>query len=371
MADRPLYPVNRRHLDALTGPLGIWQHASGTVPDEAFGYCTDDVARALLVDLLHRRELGWDAVAASARRSLRFLRDAFDPAIGRFRNFRDRGGSWLEVVGSEDSQGRAVLALGAAAGTAPDDDFVAEAASLFADALPAVAHLTALRATASALLGCGHALDAGLRDGAERTFEVLASRLARAFVAVEHDRDWPWPEQVLTYENALLPRALIAAGARTGDAELGRKGLHVLDWLIRVQTTIGGSFSAVGSDGWWPRGGARSRFDQQPIEATSMILAAEAAFDETGEARYVRIREAAYAWFLGDNDMDVPLADPGRGACHDGLTPRGANLNEGAESTLMWLTALEHVRAMRATAGGEGGPTRPSLAAPVLAGAPS
>jgi hypothetical protein len=347
VVDRPLHPISRGHLGVLGGPFGIWQHATGSIPDEAFGSCTDDVARALQVDLLHARTLGWKAVREDARRSLRFLGEAFDPSTRRFRNFRDRDGAWLEAAGSEDSQGRALLALGVTLAEAPDDAMVAEARTLFVGALPAMDGIVALRANASALLGCGAALDGGLRGEAPRMYERLASRLRRAFSTVDLDGAWPWPEPVLTYENALLPRALIAAGARLGDGDLRRDGLRVLDWLIGVQTAPGGSFTPIGSDGWWPRGGIRSRFDQQPIEATSTILAAEAAHRLTGERRYRRTVEAAYGWFLGDNDTGVPLADPARGACHDGLTPRGANLNEGAESTLMWLTALERVRALR------------------------
>jgi hypothetical protein len=160
---------------------------------------------------------------------------------------------------------------------------------------------------------------------------------------------------VLTYQNALLPEALLSAGVRLGDEDLRRTGLRVLDWLVRVQTTPDGSFSPIGSGGWWPRGRVRSQFDQQPIEATSMILAAGAAFKETGQERYLSVVEAAYGWFLGDNELGVALADPATGGCFDGLTPRGVNVNQGAESTLMWQIALEHVRLVRdATAAAAG-----------------
>ena len=350
LADRPLYPISRYHLDAITGPFGIWQHAAGTVPDEAFGYCTDDVARALVVDLLHRRELGWEQVHDAAWCSLRFLSQAFDPATGRFRNFRSQDGSWLEAAGSEDSQGRAMLALGVALVEAAEVAVVVHARSLFVSALPAMSRVTALRATASALIGCNAALHAGLRGETQQTFEVLASRLRRAFTVAKVDHDWPWPEATLTYENALLPRALLVAGARLGDDDLRRTGLQVLDWLIRVQTTPEGRFWPIGNSGWWPRDGIRSEFDQQPIEATSMLLAAETAFHETSDERYLQVVKMAYGWFLGDNALGVPLADPVTGGCHDGLAQRGVNLNQGGESTLMWLTALEHVRRIRATA---------------------
>jgi hypothetical protein len=124
-------------------------------------------------------------------------------------------------------------------------------------------------------------------------------------------------------------------------------GLRALDWLIASQTAPAGHLSPVGN-GWWPRGGVRSRFDQQPIEAASLLLAARAAFEATGRARYRDAAEQAYGWFLGANDRGVPVAAPDRGACFDGLTPGGVNANQGAESTLAWLMALEHVRHSRA-----------------------
>lgn len=347
MADRPLHPVRRDHLAALTGPFGIWQHAIGAIPNEAFGTCTDDVARALLVDLLHARELGWEAVRGDAWRSLRFMHDAFDTAAGRFRNFRAADGTWLEAVGSEDSHGRALLTLGIALAEAPEATAAAHARTLFVAALPAMGSVRALRANASALLGCDAALDAGLRGRTSKTFDELSARLGRAFLRTRPAADWPWPEPALTYENALLPRAILAAGVRLGDEELRHAGLTALDWLLRVQTGPEGTFSPIGSDGWWPRRAKRARFDQQPIEATSTILAVHAAFRATGETRYLRAAEAAYGWFLGDNDVGVPVAIPFTGGCHDGLTPDGVNLNQGAESTLMWQIALEQIRRLR------------------------
>lgn len=343
-------PVRRRHLEELTGPLGIWQHARGRAPDLTFGSCTDDVARALTLDLLHRHELGWEAVSPSARRSMLYLLAAFDPEAGSFRNFRAADGTWLDAPGSEDSQGRAVLALGTALREAPEVAMRAEARSLFSSALPGAGRLTSPRALASAILGCEAALAGGMVGQTERTFGHLVGRLRRAFSDLDLDGDWPWPEPVLTYENALLPHALIVAGRRLADPGLRRIGLWVLDWLIAAQTSRHQVFSPIGSDGWWPRGGTRARFDQQPIEATAMILAADAAFEVTEDAGYLRAAESAYGWFLGDNDAGLPVADVSSGGCHDGLSEGRVNVNQGAESTLMWLTAVEVMRRLRSRA---------------------
>lgn len=338
----PLAPVVRTHLDALSDGIGIMQHAIGSRPDPAHGYCTDDVARALQVDVLHQRELGWPAVADRAGRNLRFLTEAFDRGAGQFRNFRSVDGSWAAGTASEDSQGRAMHALGEVIGSVSDGPFRDPAAALFTRALPAVADLRALRAISSVALGCDAALRAGIDDAAA-TFETLTDRLAAAF-ARPRDGSWPWPEPRLTYENGLPVQAMIVAGLRREDPRMLETGLRVLDWLVAAQTAPDGHLSLVGNH-WWAPGGPRSRFDQQPIDATALLLAAEAAFVATGEPRYRRVVTAAYGWFLGRNDLGIPVAEPERGACFDGLTARGVNGNQGAESTLVWLMALEHVRA--------------------------
>ena len=353
-----LHPVNRRHLDVLTGELGIFQHAVGSQPDPAHGYCVDDVARALQVDLLHARSLGWHAVADSARRSLRFLEDAFDETSGRFMNFRNVDGEWIDGLGSNDSFGRAMLALGETIAAAPDARIVDRATVLFGRTLVAAGRVTSPRAQASVVLACAAVSRAaainGSSDERDAMLGLAATETMRRLATNVHARfldlarpGWPWLESTLTYENALLPRALIVAGERTGATVMLRIGLQVLDWLIEIQTAPEGHFSPIGN-GWWPRGGAKSQFDQQPIEATAMLLAAEAAHRATGDPKYLAAMERAYAWFLGKNDVRRKIAQPARGACGDGLEARGINKNEGAESTLMWLIASEHIRALRA-----------------------
>ena len=347
MPERALPPTRRQHLEAITGPLGIWQHTDGVMPDEAFGTCTDDVARALTVDLLHRHTLGWEAVRPSALRAMEYLEAAFDESAGVFRNFRAADGRWLDGSPSQDSQGRALLALGTTARSAPEVPLRRAASSLLEAALAGAVRLSSPRAVASAILGLDAGMDGGITDPMQLTFSRLVGRLEQIFAAVDDDDEWTWPEPVLAYENALLPHALIVAGRRVGDANMRRAGLAVLDWLIDNQTARGGRFSPVGNDGWWERGGRRARFSQQPIEATATILAVAAAFDVTGDPRYRRAAEAAYAWFLGENDAGLVVADSATGGCHDGLSQEQVNGNQGAESTLMWLTAVETMRSLR------------------------
>jgi len=262
---------------------------------------------------------------------------------------------------------------------APDARLFEAALALFGRALPAAGKVTSPRAQASVVLACDavarSAGVAGSNDEHEIALGAEAASVMRRLATGLHARfldfarpGWPWLEEKLTYENALLPRALIVAGRRFGAETMVAIGLQVLDWLIEIQTSPEGRFSPVGN-GWWPRTGTKSQFDQQPIEATALILAAEAAYDATREPRYLAAMERAYAWFLGANDLGVRIADPARGACSDGLTSTGVNTNEGAESTLVWLIAAERIRAMRGRTPRVKRPARP--AQPALTRSPA
>ena len=177
------------------------------------------------------------------------------------------------------------------------------------------------------------------------TYRQLATRLAatRAITVGRGDAAWPWPEPRLTYENALLPRALIVAGLDLRLAPMLARGLAMLDWLIDVQTEPDGHLSPVGN-GWWAADGSRSRFDQQPIEPASLLLAAEAALRATGDPRYRDAMEGAYAWFLGFNDLGLAVADPARGACHDGLDADGRQPQPGSGVDAGVARRLERIR---------------------------
>jgi hypothetical protein len=277
--------------------------------------------------------------------------DAFETSTGRFRNVRAIDGTWLDSPGSEDAHARAVLALAESMVDTPDGRFREAASALFARALPETLELRALRPRSSALLACDAALHAGGTGEIVEAYRRLTVGLGEAFEAQALTAGWPWPEFVLTYENAIAARAMITGGTRLGAAEMVRLGCRVLDWLIEVQTASDGHLTTIGNKGWWPRDGVRARFDQQPIEATALLLATEVAWEATHADRYRRAAEAAYAWFLGRNDLGLAIADPQEGGCRDGLTSAGVNHNQGAESTLMWLTALEHVRGMRGRVG--------------------
>ena len=225
----------------------------------------------------------------------------------------------------------------------------ADARALLNVALPGARRLTSPRAIASAILGCDAALAGDMADDTAAHLRLPGrSACGASFAALDLGSDWPWPEETLTYENALLPHALIVAGRRLADANLRSIGLTLLDWLIEVQTTRRGQFTPIGNDGWWTRGGQPAPFDQQPIEATAHDprLRPRPMKSPRIPATSARLRgRTGGSW--ATTSRASRLADVVTGGCRDGLSEDQVNANQGAESTLMWLTALEPIRLLR------------------------
>jgi glycosyltransferase involved in cell wall biosynthesis len=356
LASRPatLPEVNLSHLRLMTDDAGILQHARFCVPRYSEGYCLDDNARGLLLMTLLDDEGVEDraAVRALAVRYLAFMDYAYDAERGRFRNFLSYERRWLERDGSEDSHGRALWALGATVGRSPRGDLRTLAGELFAAALPAVSSFTSPRAWAFTLLGVSEYL--GAFDGDRRVQAIghtLADRLLGLLTASSRP-DWCWFEDQVTYCNAHLPQALVATGAWTGRDDLTRAGLRSLEWLASIQRSAAGVFAPVGSNGFYPRDGAKAAFDQQPVEAYAMVSACLEAQRVDPRAPWARHARHAFDWFLGGNHLQYTLYDPSTGGCRDGLHAERANENQGAESTLSFLLALIELRvAQRADAG--------------------
>jgi hypothetical protein len=352
--------LDLRHLRRLTDDTGLLQHAAYSVPMRSHGYCADDVARGLIVAVRGR---DWikeepESLGALVTTYLSFLEDAFAAERRRFRNFMSYERRWLEEVPSEDAHGRALWGLGIAAATLSEPGQSALSARLFKGGLATVLAFDGLRAQAFTLLG----LDAYLRrfggdSEARRIREQLAEQLFDAFARTTDD--WPWPEELVTYASGKLPHALLVAGHTLGHPEMVARGLLVLDFLMDRQRATEGHFSPIGQAGWLGRDGQRARYDQQPIEAHAMVEAWLAAWEVTGEERCYHEARLCFDWFLGRNDLQVPLFDSGTGGCSDALTSAGRNQNEGAESTVAWLLSViamqeARVRHTMHTPSGEG-----------------
>lgn len=340
--------LNLDHLRRLTDHTGILQHATFDVPDLRHGYCTDDNARALILVTLADKVLPLDTTIGRLRGTyLAFLQYALVEETGRFRNFLPYDRHWTEEVGSDDSQGRALWGLGVTIRESTDPGQLGLATSLFNQAMPNAEHLRHLRSQAMALLGLEAYLERFSGDSeAKRLRGHLAERLLHAF-STHATTAWPWPEDIVTYDNGKIPHALLLAGNSMERDDMLDVGLRALEWLVDLQTESG-YFVPVGSNGWYVRDGDRARFDQQPLEAHSMIDACIAANAITGDEKWVEAAMLAFQWYLGQNDLKAFLGDLRGGGCFDGLQPDGVNLNQGAESTLAWLLSLVQMHLLRA-----------------------
>jgi hypothetical protein len=329
------------HLRAFTDDTGILQHANYTIPDRTHGYCTDDNARALLVAAMGQKYLPTNGFGLDylSGHYLGFLLYAYNEKNGRFRNFMTYSRQWMEESGSQDAHGRALWCLGKAVAFLDDPGHLAMSTTLFKKALRAIEDFDSPRAIAFCLVGIHAYLHKFSGDSdVRRIREVLADRFFNQFKNNATD-DWPWLENALNYANGKLPHALLVSGRLLQRNDMIDMGLNALEWLLAVQTE-NKHFVPIGSTGWYKKGGSRARFDQQPIEANAMIEACVEAFTVTREKSWFDNAVMCFNWFLGHNDLNLPLYDPKTGGCRDGLMADGINQNEGAESSLAWLLSL-------------------------------
>ncbi|HQF39350.1 MAG TPA: glycosyltransferase family 4 protein [Opitutaceae bacterium] len=336
------------HLFRMSDSTGIFQHASFTVPNFAEGYCTDDNARALALALsLQRLGKSSPKLQSLATTYAAFLNHAFDRKSGRFRNFMGFDRHWLEDVGSEDCQGHALWALGLCVAQSGPGSLPMLAAQLFEQALPVAAEFTSPRAWAFTLIGIGEYLRRLSGDRRVTQFrEALTAKLQQRYADAATD-EWQWFEEVVSYANAKLPHAMILSGRSMHNTTMVELGLKTLRWLIKVQTSETGSFRPVGSNGFYPRGGVRALFDQQPIEAQCTVSACIEAYHATGDTAWLAEARRAFEWFLGRNDLGLALYDSTTGGCRDGLHVDRLSQNQGGESTLAFLLSLAEMQALQ------------------------
>lgn len=343
--------LNSDHMSRLTDGTGILQHAIFSVPNSAEGYTTDDNARALIVSTLmeaSRGDLDEQFNLSHSTRYLAFLWLAFNTKTGRFRNFLGYDRRWLEDVGSDDSHGRALWSLGTVLGTSRDSGLRGAAGRLFEAAVPATLDFTSPRAWAFCILGMQAYLDWFPGDRAiQRMRNTLADRLLDIYER-SHSSSWRWFEKSLSYSNARLSQALILAGWRSDNQRMVEAGIDSLKWLIAEQHRDDQEmFVPIGSNGFFIEGNEKARFDQQPVEACATVAACLEVYRLTEEEYWLEEAQRTFRWFLGNNDLRVPLYDAITGGCKDGLHPDRINENQGAESTLSFLMALLEMQTAR------------------------
>jgi glycosyltransferase involved in cell wall biosynthesis len=342
---RELPALKLNHLSRMTDSTGVFQHAVFSVPNFSEGYCTDDNARAFILAVL-LGELGEEpeTVRSVATTSAAFLHHAFDGTSRRFHNHLSFDRRWLDELGSEDSHGRALWALGIGVGRSSFRTFQMMAGQLFALALPAVKDFTSPRAWAFGLIGIHEYMGRLSGDSlVDQTRDTLTCRLLK-LLENNAKPDWCWFEDELSYDNAKLAHALILSGHATHQSAVFERGLEALRWLNQLQISEKGHFRPIGSNGFYRRGGSRANFDQQPIEAHTMVSACLEAFRATSDLWWYEQAQRAFDWFIGWNDLGLELYSPESGACGDGLHVDRVNGNQGAESTLAFLLSLAEMR---------------------------
>jgi glycosyltransferase involved in cell wall biosynthesis len=325
------------HLEKLTDDTGLYQHANFTIPNRDYGYCTDDNARAVILMARHYAQY-------SEPQSLKLLDTYFSFIIhsqnsdGTVRNFMHFDRRWFEEEPLNDAYGRVLWAFGTVMAQPPSPAHLSIAKSGFDKSVEHIPKQLP-RGMAYSILGMCDYLRAfpGASD-IKRQLELTADGLTTQYEENNYP-DWEWFEDVLTYDNAILPYALFVAGLTSGNKKYIEIAEKTCDFLL-ANTFNNEYFSFIGCNGWYERGGTKATFDQQPLEATSTVMMLRAAYDATQKDKYLILQRKAFDWFLGQNELRIPIYDFRTKGCNDGLLRDGVNTNQGAESTLSFLLSL-------------------------------
>lgn len=333
--------VNLTHLKNMTDDTGILQHAVYSIPNPHEGYCTDDNARALLAAVLYKMIYNDDSIDRCLNTYLMFVYYAYNKETGLFRNFMSYDRKWLEDVGSEDANGRVIYTLGYIIKNTSSQSILGLVNSLFEQSIKNMVDFKSPRSISYIIIGCVFYLNkfSGASE-IKKICNTLIDRLHKYYIDNRTD-DWKWFENHLTYVNSRLPQALLMGGHYKNDKKIIADALESLEWLYeQLYDKEKNCLSLVGNDGWYYKGGVKTKYDQQPVEIPGIIDACFLAFLITKDNKWINRLSVAFTWFLGNNDRQESLCDFATGACYDGLTINMVNQNQGAESTLSWLQSL-------------------------------
>ena len=325
------------YLKKLTDSTGLFQHAKLTIPNRDHGYTTDDNARAVIAMADYYSQYPEPEALKLFDIYLSFILHSQNND-GTLKNFMNFDRSWRKNEPASDALGRVLWAFGTVMAKPPSTSYL----SIIKDSFDkSVQHVKRQypRGTAYSIFGMSDYLKQfpGASD-IKRQLEMSADELVMQYEE-NSTSDWQWFEDILTYDNAVLPQALFVAGMTLDSEKYLETAKKTCEFLLG-NTFNGEHFSFVGCNGWYERGQKKATFDQQPIEAVSMVMMLRAAYDATHDGRYLSLQRKAFDWFLGANDMYIPLYNFRNKGCYDGLTQDGVNLNQGAESILSFLLSL-------------------------------
>ena len=328
-------PFSLAHIKRMTDDTGIIQHAKYGIPNLKEGYCVDDNARALLMVLMAYRQMK-DVQALELLPIYLSYIDYMQNADGTFRNFLSFRRDFLDEVGSEDSFGRTIWALGYLLGNAPNDAYYQTGNLVFFNASPNFEKIKSIRGIANTMIGISYYLKSNPSD------ESMTERLRNlAHVLVWHYQEnhapkWHWFESLLAYDNGILPLALLHSAEILNDEDITRTAIKTMSFLTK-HTLKNNYLSIIGNKKWYKKDGERSVFAQQPIDAMAMVLMYHQAYLLTKDKEYLNKLYASFLWFLGENDLRMNLYDFETKGCCDGFESYGVNRNQGAESSLAYL----------------------------------
>ena len=330
-----LPPFSLAHIRRLTDDTGIIQHAKFGIPNLKEGYCIDDNARALLMVLIAYKQ-NKDSLSLELSPIYLSYIHYMQNEEGTFRNFLSFSRNFLDDVGSEDSFGRTIWALGYLIGNAPNDAYYQTGKLMFLEAVPNFEKVKSIRGIANTIIGISYYLRSNPGDEKMlENFSNLSNKLVRHYED-NYTPDWPWFESLLAYDNGILPLALLHAAEILDDDKITQIALDSMDFLTRT-TMKEGYLSIIGNKEWYEKDGTRSTFAQQPIDAMAMILMYHQAFHLTRDKEYLNKLFSSFMWFLGENDLRMSLYDFDTKGCCDGFEDYGINRNQGAESSLAYL----------------------------------
>ena len=344
-------PVRADHLHTLVDDVGIVQHADGVVPHRDSGYCVDDMARLVIVAVGLGQERDEGTFNRMVSLGLSFLRHAWVPGMDGLRNFMSYDRRWMDEPHAGDHLGRAVWALGVVISAHPPRAVTTPSLRLLEQLAPVIGRLRSLRAMAFAIIGLTRPPPPALPPALGTVLVVLSDRLLQVYLA-NAGPDWWWAEDELTYDNARLPQALIAAGDRLGRPDMVAAGVQALDWYTGQCRAGNGDLQLIGRR--WrrrgePVGTAAAEGAEQPVDAAALVECLAQALVVTGRQEYGEQAVRAFEWFLGRNRLGQPLYDFATGGCRDGLELDSVSQNQGAESTLAYFQALLALEAVGLT----------------------
>jgi glycosyltransferase involved in cell wall biosynthesis len=339
-----LPPFSLTHISRLTDDTGIIQHAKFGIPNLKEGYCLDDNARALLMVLMAYRQIKDIRALELSPIYLSYIH-YMQNANGTFKNFLSFSRNYLDEVGSEDSFGRTIWALGYLLGNAPNDAYYQTGRLLFFNASPNFEKLKSIRSIANTMIGISYYLKSNPTD------DTMTERLRNlANILVKHyyeneTPDWNWFESLLAYDNGILPLALLHSVEILNDDKITKTAIKSMNFLTK-HTLKDNYLSIIGNEKWYKKEGERSVFAQQPIDAMAMVLMYHQAFHVTKDKDYLNKLYTSFLWFLGENDLRMSLYDFETQGCCDGFESYGVNRNQGAESSLAYL--ISHLTVLQA-----------------------